>query len=115
MDNRWMMAPREGPNETGRGDARNERQDAGREDPGKGRRTARWLLAALIGIVVVAVAGALLLSLMRHRRESRETQARAASAAQGPQVLVAKVQTSAGTREATLPGEMRAFYVVQIV
>jgi membrane fusion protein, multidrug efflux system len=71
---------------------------------------ARRLTLVLVVVALVAVLGAALLALRRHRREEGERQARAQAAEKGPRVLVARVAAARGERAVTLPGDVRAFW-----
>jgi RND family efflux transporter MFP subunit len=77
-------------------------------------RASRKLFVGVIVLVVLAVLGALLMSAVRHRREARETQALRLQAERGTKVLVTRVQMTPGIREVGLPGDVRAFLVVQV-
>jgi RND family efflux transporter MFP subunit len=61
----------------------------------------------LAGLVVVAVAGVVALTLLRERRESAERSRLAQDADLGPKVLVAQAARPAGRRSITLPGDLR--------
>ena len=70
----------------------------------------RRLTVVIVAAVLLSVAGALLLSLGRHRREATERAQLARVADAGPEVRVARVQASPGEREVVLPADVRAFW-----
>ena len=74
---------------------------------GPPRRGAGWLLAFLGGLVVLAVVGVAVLSVVRGRREGAERARLARAADLGPKVLVAPATRPDGLRTVTLPGDVR--------
>jgi RND family efflux transporter MFP subunit len=74
------------------------------------RRTTRRLTVVLVVAAILAVLGALALSVRRSRTEAAERDERAHAAEQGPKVLVTRVATTRGERAVTLPGDVRAFW-----
>ncbi len=93
--------------ESGRpGDGSASRQDGPVEHP----RTARRLVGGLAILACLAVAGAVALSVVSHRRETAQRQALAREADAGPRVLVASAARPSGERTVALPGDVRAFF-----
>jgi membrane fusion protein, multidrug efflux system len=74
------------------------------------RRRGRRLTAVLVVAALVALAGAALLTLRRHRREAAERDELSRAAERGPKVLVTRVALAPGERAVTLPGDVRAFW-----
>lgn len=72
-------------------------------------RAARRLLVALGVVALLAVAGAVALSIASHRREAAQREALAREADAGPRVLVATAARPSGERTVSLPGDVRAF------
>ena len=127
MDKRWQMAPpasaedekkkkkAEGPKNGERAGAKDEKHADAEDHGGKpSKKATRWLIGAIACAVVLAIAGAVALTVRRHRREARQEQALAEQAKKGPKVMVAKVETSPGLREVTMPGDVRAFLTVEL-
>jgi RND family efflux transporter MFP subunit len=73
-------------------------------------RARRRLTIVIVAAVLLAVAGAALLALARHRREVSERDRLARAADAGPEVRVARVQPGPGEREVVLPADVRAFW-----
>src|SRR5512141_1973961 len=72
-------------------------------------RAARRLLLALGVLALLAVAGAVALSIASRRREAAQREALAREADAGPRVLVATAARPSGERTVSLPGDVRAF------
>jgi RND family efflux transporter MFP subunit len=70
----------------------------------------RRLTLVIVVAVILSVAGAVLLALQRHRRETAERTRLAQVADAGPEVRVARVQPGSGEREVVLPADVRAFW-----
>jgi RND family efflux transporter MFP subunit len=70
----------------------------------------RGLLLLLGAAVLAAFAGVALLVAARHRREEAERARLAEVARRGPNVLVARARTGAGTRTVLLPGDVRPLW-----
>ncbi|HEX9289462.1 MAG TPA: efflux RND transporter periplasmic adaptor subunit [Anaeromyxobacteraceae bacterium] len=71
-------------------------------------RARRRLLVALAIAVVLALVGAVALSVARHRRDAAQRERLAHAADEGPRVLVAPVGLPTAERKVTLPGDVRA-------
>jgi RND family efflux transporter MFP subunit len=75
-----------------------------------GDRGRRLLTFVIVAAVLLSVAGAVLLALGRHQRETSERAQLARAADAGPEVRVARVQAGSGEREVVLPADVRAFW-----
>ncbi len=97
------------PSDVGETQPHQERTAPAPADRGPGRG-ARWLLLLLGGLVLAAVVGVVVLTVVRSHREAAQRASLAQAADRGPRVLVARVARPEGARTVTLPGDVRPYW-----